>query len=153
MAGTIAAVHVRDNQLVERGALLATIDERDFVVALDAAKAQVASAQAGIASLEADLAQQQNAIRQAQAVLAADEASLKLASVNQARYRNLASDGSGSVQALQQAEAQFGVQSATRDKSRAALQAARQVVAILGADLEKARAALLQARSAQAAAN
>ncbi|WP_306395470.1 HlyD family secretion protein [Telluria beijingensis] len=152
VAGIIETVHVRDNQVVERGALLATIDDRDFVVALDAAKAQVASAQAGIASLEAHLAQQQNAIRQAQAVLAADEASLKLANVNQARYRNLASDGSGSVQALQQAEMQFGVQAATRDRSRAALQAARQVVVILGADLEKARAALLQARAAQAAA-
>lgn len=152
VAGTIAAVHVRDNQVVEKGALLATIDERDFVVALDAARAQVASARAGIASLEAHLAQQQNAIRQAQAALAADEAAFKLAGANQARYRNLASDGSGSVQALQQAEAQFGIQGATRDKSRAALQASRQVVAILGADLDKARAALLQAQAAQAAA-
>lgn len=152
VAGTIAAVHVRDNQVVEPGALLATIDERDFAVALDAAKAQVASAHAGIASLAAHLAQQQNAIRQAQAVLAADEAALHLASANHARYRNLASDGSGSVQALQQAEAQFGIQGAARDKSRAALRAAHQAVAILEADLDKARAALRQAQAAQAAA-
>lgn len=152
VSGTVKAVMVEDNQQVKEGELLATIDDRDFSVALEAEKAQVASADAGIASLEAQLAQQQTAIRQAQAAVAADDAALKLARTNQERYRNLASDGSGSVQALQQAEAQLSMQSAARDKSQAGLQAARQRIDILKADLGKARAVLLQARTAQAAA-
>jgi membrane fusion protein (multidrug efflux system) len=152
VSGTVSAVLVQDNQQVRAGALLAIIDDRDFSIAVDAARAQVAGAAASIASLEAQLTQQETAIVQARAGLAADEAAFKLASANQQRYRNLASDGSASVQALQQAEAQSSIQSAACEKSRAGLQAARQRVAILNADLGKARAALVQAQAAQAAA-
>jgi len=152
VSGTVDAVLVRDNQHVKEGELLAIIDDRDFSIAVDAAKAQVAAADAGIASLEAQLIQQDIAIRQAQAAVAGDNAALTLARANQTRYRSLAADGSGSVQALQQAEAQSGIQSAARDKSQAGLQAARQRVDILKADLGKARAALVQAQAARAAA-
>ena len=152
VSGTVAEVLIDDNQPVKKGELLAIIDDRDFVAALNAAKAQVASAQASIASLEAHLIQQQTAIRQAQAAVAADDAALKLARVNQARYRNLATDGSGTVQAQQQAEAQLSIQLARGEKSQAGLQAARQQVDILNADLEKARATLAHAQAAQATA-
>jgi membrane fusion protein (multidrug efflux system) len=152
VSGTVDKVFIEDNQLVKQGELLATIDDRDFVVAVNAAKAEVASARASIASLEAHLVQQETAIRQAHAAVAADEAGLKLARVNDARYRNLASDGSGTVQALQQAEAQLSIQLASREKNQAGLQAARQQVDILKADLEKARAALVHAQAAQASA-
>jgi membrane fusion protein (multidrug efflux system) len=152
ISGTVNKVFVEDNQQVQEGEPLVTIDDRDFVVAVNAAKAQVASAQASIASLEAHLIQQKSAIRQAQAAIAADDAVLKLARVNQTRYHNLASDGSGTVQALQQAEAQLSIQLAGREKNQAALQAVRQQVDILKADLEKGRAALTQAQAAQAAA-
>jgi membrane fusion protein (multidrug efflux system) len=152
VSGTVTAVLVQDNQQVREGEPLVTIDDRDFKVALDAEKAQVASAEASIVSLEAQLVQQQTAIRQAQAAIVADDAALKLARANQERYRNLASDGSGSVQALQQAEAQLSIQLASLEKSQAGLQAARQRVDILKADLGKARAALAQAHTAQAGA-
>ena len=152
VSGTVSAVLVQDNQPVKLGQLLATIDDRDFIVAVDAAKAQVASARAGIASLQARVGQQENAIRQAQAAVAADEAALRLAMSNRARYRSLAGDGSASVQALQQAEAQSSIQAASLDKSRAGLEAARQGVDVLQADLGKAQAALAQAQAAQAAA-
>lgn len=152
VSGTVNRVLVEDNQAVKVGDLLATIDDRDFVVAVDAAKAQVASAQASITSLQAQLAQQETTIHQVQAVVEADEASLKLAQENQTRYRNLASDGSGSVQAWQQAEAQLSIQQASLKKNRAGLLAARQQVDILRADMEKAKAALAQAKAAQDAA-
>jgi membrane fusion protein (multidrug efflux system) len=152
VSGTVERVLIEDNQPVKKGDLLAIIDDRDFVVAVNAAKAQVASAQASIASLQAHLIQQETAIRQAQAAVAADDAALKLAKVNQARYRNLATDGSGTVQARQQAEAQLSIQLARGEKSQAGLQAARQQVDILKADLEKARAALAHAQAAQATA-
>ncbi len=152
VSGTVDRVLIEDNQPVKKGQLLTTIDDRDFVVAVNAAKAQVAGAQASITSLQAHLIQQESAIRQARAAVAADEAALKLAGVNQARYRNLANDGSGTVQARQQAEAQLSIQLARGEKSQAGLQAARQQVDVLKADLEKARAALAQAQAAQAAA-
>lgn len=152
VSGNVSRVLIEDNQVVKAGDLLVTIDDRDFVVALEAAKAQVASAEANIASLQAQLVRQDSTIHQAQTIVTADEANLKLAQENQKRYRNLASDGSGTVQALQQAEAQLGTQQASLEKNRAGLLAARQQTDILKADLEKAKAALAQTKAGQEAA-
>jgi membrane fusion protein, multidrug efflux system len=152
VSGTVDAVLIKDNQVVKAGDLLATTEDSDFIVAVNAARAQVLGAKATITGLEARLVQQETAIRQAQAALDADNASLKLARTNRARYSNLAADGSGTVQALQQAEAQLGIQLAAEEKNRAGLQSAREQVGILKADLEKARAAYSQALSGQASA-
>lgn len=152
ISGTVQSVLIQDNQKVTSGELIAIIDDRDFVVAVSATKAQVASAHASIASLRAHLLRQETAIRQAQAAVSADDAGLELAQANRVRYRNLSTDGSGTVQALQQAEAQLSIQLASLEKNRAGLLAARQQVDILQADLEKAKAALAQAQAAQAAA-
>lgn len=143
---------VEENQQVKAGDLLATINDEDFIVAVDAAKAQVENANAHIASIKARLAQQQTTIRQAQAAIDVDNAELKLAKENQTRYRNLAADGSGTVQAMQQAEAQLSIRLANRDKNLAGLDATKQQVDILKTELESAKAALSQAKAAQAAA-
>src|SRR3546814_6816452 len=145
----IGKVLVEENQPVKAGDLLAATDDRDFIVAVDAAKAQVAAAQASVEGLAARVAQQETAIRQAQATVAVDDAELKLAEANQKRYRNLASDGSGSIQAQQQAEAQLAIRLASRDKNRAGLQAARQQTDILRADFEKAKTARSQAQRSE----
>ena len=152
IAGKVDQVFVEENQQVKAGDLLATIDDRDFVVAVDAAKAQVSGANASVASLEARLTQQQNAIHQAQAAVAMDKAELVLARANHERYRNLAADGSGTVQAMQQAQSQLNIRLASQEKNQAGLKAAQQQVAILQAELEKTKAALAQAQAAQAAA-
>ncbi len=91
-------------------------------------------------------------IQQAQAAVAADEAAVKLAQANQKRYRSLASGGAGSVQALQQADAELSIQQASLEKNQAGLKAARQQVDILRADLDKANAAQAHAQAAQSAA-
>ncbi|EHU2434064.1 MULTISPECIES: HlyD family secretion protein [Acinetobacter] len=152
ISGTIHRVLVEENQQVKAGDLLATINDEDFIVAVDAAKAQVENANAHIASIKARLAQQQTTIRQAQAAIDVDNAELKLAKENQTRYRNLAADGSGTVQAMQQAEAQLSIRLANRDKNLAGLDATKQQVDILKTELESAKAALSQAKAAQAAA-
>lgn len=152
VSGTIDRVLVQEHQQVQAGDLLASIDDREFVVAVAAARAQVASAQASISSLQAQLARQQTSIQQAQASVAAEQANLQLAQENRTRYRNLAADGSGTLQARQQAEAQLGIQQAGLDTAQAGLLAARQQVSILQAELEKARASLALASSAQQAA-
>lgn len=152
VSGTIDRVLVEENQPVRKGQLLATIDDRDFAIAVKAAKAQVAGARASVSSLQAHLVRQETAIVQARAAVDADDAALELARSNRTRYGNLAADGSGTVQALQQARAQLAIQQANREKSAAGLQSARQQVGVLAAELEKARAALDLALAAQAAA-
>ncbi|WP_336041032.1 HlyD family secretion protein [Acinetobacter dispersus] len=152
VAGNISSVQVSDNQYVKKGQLLATIDDRDYVIALETAKAQVASAKASIKNIQAHLEQQDTQIQQAQTSIQADSAALKLAKVNADRYRNLASDGSGTVQAMQQADTQLTIQNAILEKSQANLKTTQQHTSVILADLEKAKATLAQAETAQAAA-
>ena len=152
ISGTVEKVLVEDNQLVMAGDLLAMIDDRDFVIAVDSAKAQVASAEASISSLHSHLVLQETLIRQAQAELAADDAALKFAQADQVRYHQLASNGSGTVKAMQQAEAQLGIQLATREKNLAGIQAAQQQINIIKADLEKSKADMAQSVTAQSTA-
>jgi membrane fusion protein (multidrug efflux system) len=153
VAGVMTQVHVADNQEVPAGALLVNIDDRDLRIAVDNARAHAASAQAAIDSLRAQITRQQSVIRQARATLAAAEANLKLAQANRERFTNLARDGSGTVQAQQQAQAQWDVQRAACERDLAGLHSAEQQTAILHADLEKARAALLAAQAEKAAAD
>jgi membrane fusion protein (multidrug efflux system) len=95
--------------------------------------------------LRAQLDRQQSAIAQAQAAVAASSANLKLAEANRLRFAYLARDGSGSVMAAQQAEAEWRIQRAARARDQAGLRAAEQQVAILRAEQDKAEAASAQA--------
>ncbi|AQW31655.1 HlyD family secretion protein (plasmid) [Ralstonia syzygii subsp. celebesensis] len=153
VAGTIIRVDVADHQEVRAGAPLASIDDRDLRIAADNAKAHIASAQATIDGLQAQIARQLSTIEQARAAVAATGANLKLAEANRSRFANLARDGSGTVQAQQQAEAQWDIQRAARERDLAGLHSAEQQTAILRADLEKARANLLSAQAEKATAD
>lgn len=147
VSGTVDQVLIKDNQRVQKADLIATIDNRDFVVALDSAKAQANSAKASVASLQAKLTYQDSLVQQAQAAVEADTASLKLAQLNLKRYTNLATDGSGTVQAREEAQAKLAIQKANLHKNQAGLAAAKQQIKILRADIEKAKAVLVQAKA------
>jgi membrane fusion protein (multidrug efflux system) len=58
VSGYVSAALVGDNEQVKAGEILATIDVRDFRVALDQAKADVAAAKAVVATKQASLAAQ-----------------------------------------------------------------------------------------------
>ena len=62
VTGYLQQVLVKDNERVTTGQVLARIDDRDFKVALDQAKADVAAAEATIASKQAQLDVQQAVI-------------------------------------------------------------------------------------------
>ena len=53
VGGPVTAVPVADNQQVEAGAVLAQIDQRDYQVALDKARAELADAQAALVAARA----------------------------------------------------------------------------------------------------
>lgn len=131
VAGLVTEMLVEDNQHVEAGAPLIRIDDRELQIRL-------ADAKAAISSLKAQLARQQSVIVQAQATLKASAAGLKLAESNRQRFANLAHDGSGSVQAAQQAEKEWATQTATLARDQAGLLSAEQQVAIFQAELGKA---------------
>lgn len=148
LAGTVAKVLVEDNQSVHAGQLLAVLDDRDARVAVDSARAQVLSAQAVVNGLKAQLVRQRSLRAQASATVAADNASLTLAEANRTRFHAMAKDGSGTLQAQQQADAQWLVQQASRERDLAALQGVDQQSAVIQADVDKAQATLLAAQAA-----
>src|SRR5882757_5083463 len=107
VGGYLQQVLVKDNERVRTGQVLARIDDRDFKVALDQARADVAAARAAIASKQAQLEVQQAVIGAARATLDVDRASVTFAAQDNKRYTDLAANGSGSVQNAQQAQARI----------------------------------------------
>ena len=152
VAGPVTEVLVEENDTVKAGQTLARIDDRDYELAVRSAKATLTSAQASADALKAQSTVQQSVIRQADSTLLADEANLKLARADFNRYSSLAADGSGTIQARQQAQARLRVQEAQHEKNRAILQAETERLTILQADLQRANAAVEQANTALAQA-
>ena len=126
VSGYLTQVLVGDNEHVKAGQVLARIDDRDFKVALDQAKADVAAAQAAIASKHAQLEVQQAVIDAAKATIDVDNAAQTFAEQENKRYTDLAATGYGSVQNAQQAQ--------SRDRRRTGGDRARQRQSRLGAE-------------------
>jgi len=152
VAGNVAEVLVEDHQAVKKGQLLARIDDRDYLVAVDMAKADLAQAEADLARLRAAIAQQGSAIERAAAAIAAGNATLKFAQANEARYRDLSSDGSATLQDRQQAESQAEAAAAQHKADVAALSSARQQVGILEAQVAQGEAQVARSKAALEAA-
>src|ERR1700722_16393529 len=90
VSGYLREVLVGDNESVVAGQVLARIDERDFQVALDQAKADVAAARAAITGKQAQLGVQQTVIDAANATVEVDQATAKFAAQENKRYTDLA---------------------------------------------------------------
>jgi membrane fusion protein (multidrug efflux system) len=152
ISGQITQVLVIDNQTVRRGQLLATIDDRDYRVALASAEADLDSAKANVEALIRQLARQDDVIAQARAATEVDTAAVMLSKANAGRYRDLASDGSASRQEEQEAASRLAADEAASRRDLAGHGAASAQVPILRAQLEQAQAAVARAQAAADAA-
>jgi membrane fusion protein (multidrug efflux system) len=149
VSGYLGAVAVGDNEHVTAGQTLAKIDDRDFRVALDQAKADVAAATAMVGTKQAALAQQQSVIDAARATVTVDEANRTFAEQDNDRYSHLAASGSGSVQNAQQAAMRIGSARAAVARDTASLETATKQVDVLKADLAQAQATLAHDQALQ----
>jgi membrane fusion protein (multidrug efflux system) len=149
VTGYLNQVLVKDNERVTTGQVLARIDDRDFKVALDQAKADVAAARATITSKQAQLDVQQAVINAAKATLDVDQAAVTFAAQENKRYTDLAASGSGSVQNAQQAQARIASAQATLARDNANLVSALKQVDLLKAEIVQASAALARAEALQ----
>ncbi|MGI4861395.1 MAG: HlyD family secretion protein [Janthinobacterium lividum] len=140
VTGQVTSVAVRDNQLVHAGDLLATIDDRNYVIAVEKAKAQLAHDRDEVTNSAASIARQPSVIGQNDAQVAQVEPRVVLARQNAERYRNLADAGSGSRQDQQQAEATLREQQADLAAAQAAAHGARRQSDILKAQQAAAEA-------------
>jgi multidrug efflux pump subunit AcrA (membrane-fusion protein) len=95
-AAWVATVPVHDGDVVEQGTLLARLDERDFLL-------RITQAQADIARLKADIASEQNRLQTDQLALAQERELLELAEQTVVRQQRLKTQRVGAEQALDDA--------------------------------------------------
>ena len=150
VSGYLDRVLVADNEHVKAGQVLARIDDRDFRVALDQARADVQAANATISSKEAQLDVQQAVIKAARATLDVDQANLTFAAQDNKRYTDLAASGSGSAP-----ERAAGCNRASRRRGQrssattpTSLRRLKQID-LLKAEIEQAKAAAARADAVQ----
>jgi membrane fusion protein (multidrug efflux system) len=152
VAGHIVEVPVADNQKVHAGDLLARIDDGDYRLAVDAAKAKIATQDATIARFGRQIEAQNAAIDQAAAQIASTDAQAegavadqKRAELELGRSQKLADVAFGSQQRLEQATADHARAAATLAAALAAKAGA--VAALAGA---KDAAEVLKAEQTEA---
>jgi membrane fusion protein (multidrug efflux system) len=149
VSGYLSAVLVGDNERVKAGQVLARIDDRDFVVALDQAKADVAAATATVTSKQAQLDVQQSVIAAAKATIEVDTATKTFAGQENRRYTDLAATGYGSVQNAQAAQSRNASAEAAIQRDQANLVSALKQVDLIKAELAQAVAASARATALQ----
>jgi membrane fusion protein (multidrug efflux system) len=149
VSGYLHQVLVRDNEPVKAGQVLARIDDRDFKVALDQAKADVAAAEATIASKQAQLDVQHAVIAAAKATIEVDSAAKTFTNQENKRYTDLAATGFGSVQNAQQAQSRNAGAEAAILRDTANLASAEKQVDLLKAEIAQAIAASTRASALQ----
>lgn len=149
VAGLVRAVPAADFQVVRQGAVLAEIDDRDYRAALAKAEADVATATAVVAASTAQASVAMADLAAARAGLGATEATLSRNTREAARQARLLTDGVGSQQALDAADAAKVQNAAQIRQGEAGITSARAKLQVIAAQVGQARAALAAAQAAR----
>ncbi len=172
VGGTVTKVAVNDNQLVEAGAMLVELDPRDYQVAVDKARAELADAEAsGIAAQNSvpitsttaasSVTSARGGITQAQGGVAAAERELDAARARlttaQARVREADANAAKAARDVERlrgllakdevSQQQFDTLVATAEAQKAAADSARSQVAEAEAGIRVGESKLTQARA------
>jgi membrane fusion protein, multidrug efflux system len=140
ISAAVVGVPVTDNQLVEQGAVLVHLDDRDFIAQRDQAVASVANLNAQIAAQQAKIEQANKQVTQA-------EAALTFAQQQADRYQTLAKQGSGTVEQAQQYTSNLLQSHASYAAAQANAVATEKQVPVLQAQLQTSEAQLEQAQA------
>jgi membrane fusion protein, multidrug efflux system len=149
VSGYLVEAPVQDNETVKGGQVLARIDDRDYKVALDEAKANVLAAQALIDSQQGAVETQNALIDTAKGSVAVDQANEVFAEQENERYSHLATTGYGSVQNAQNATAKIGSARASIERDTGTLESMKKQLDVIKAQTAQARAALAHEEAAE----
>jgi membrane fusion protein, multidrug efflux system len=112
VSGYVKDVMVKDNQKVQKGDTLFTIDDRDYKIALmqaqaalETAKSNVAASRANTAAARSGIATSRQGVQTIDAQIAAAQVNLTRATQDFNRYQNLIQDHSITQQQFEQAQA------------------------------------------------
>ncbi len=140
ISAAIVEVPVTDNQLVEAGAVMVRLDDRDFVAQRDQARASVEN-------LIAQIAAQQAKIDQANKQVAQAQAALTFAQQEADRYQQLAQKGTATIEQAQQYTSNLLQSEASFSAAQANAVATEKQIPILEAQRKLADAQLAQAEA------
>jgi membrane fusion protein (multidrug efflux system) len=174
VSGTITKVLVDDNQLAEAGALLVELDPRDYQVAVDRMRAELADAEASAlaaqsnvpitsAAATSNVTTARGGVTQAQSGVAASEKEVEAARARlvtaQARLREMEANAAKAARDVERlrgllakdevSQQQFDAATAAADAQRASADSAKSQVAEAEAGIRVAESKLSQARAGE----
>jgi membrane fusion protein (multidrug efflux system) len=150
--GYVAAVKADDNTKVHAGDVVATLDDGDYRIAVDAAHANIATQSATIERIGKQITAQEAAVAQAKAQLASMNAGATRADLELKRQQQLAQQQYSSQQKLEQAQSDRDQARAAVMGAQAAVEAAATNVDVLKAQQQEAARALEQLKTTLAKA-
>src|SRR5882757_6246952 len=152
VAGHIAAILPGDNALVRAGDVVFRIDDGDYRIAVDAARTRIATQQATIERIGRQVTAAESAVEQAKAQLVSAEAGLKRADLDFDRQQALSTKGFASRATFEVSEAGRDQGLAAVKAGQAAFDAARDNVDVTKAQQAEARAQLAEFQTSLAKA-
>lgn len=142
VSGTLTEVNVTNNELVEEGQVLATIDSAKYELAVDRSQTDL---QLATQTSKADV----SAVTTAQAKVAEAEANLKNAEVKGQRIIRLSEQGAASVSRADDARSKIEASKARLASAQSELEKAKSNLGSTGRDNAKVQSALVALDSAQ----
>jgi len=152
VSGHIASIFPGDNALVHSGDVVFRIDDGDYRIAVNAARSRIETQQATIDRIGRQVTAQESAVEQAKAQLASAEAGLKRAGLDFDRQQELSAKGFASRATFEVSEAGRDQGMAAVRSARAAFDAARDNVEVTRAQQAEARAQLAELQTSLAKA-
>lgn len=142
LSARVTKVLVSDNQHVQQGDLLMELEPEDFRLAIQRARAALASHEAELLQARSKLLQQSSMIDASKADVGASEATFDRAKIDLSRAQALRKPGYVSEERVTTLTADSRVARSLVSKAQADLQAQRQQVASLNAEIERLQAQL-----------
>lgn len=140
VSGYVAEVNVTDNQMVKAGDPLVTLDNGDYLIALEQTEAAIDTEMLSLKRIDAQIVGAQATLEQADAQKVALEAAVRGADITQRRAGELQSKSVGTVASLDNAQVAL-------DQARANLVAGDAGIASAKANIELLRAQRAEAES------
>lgn len=147
LGARIDNVLVEDNQHVTKGELLVHLERADFELAVERARAALATREAEYEQAQSRLTQQGSLIAAGQAEVAANQATFNRSQLDLNRAQALRKPGFVSEERVTTLSAESHVARSQVDKAQADLQSQRQQVNALSADLKRLDAQIANART------
>ena len=147
VAAYVTTLHVDDNAPVTTGELLVQLDPREFVTAVQSARASLENATATARNVAARQHEQTAVIAEAEAKVSGGRARLTFVQQNLKRYAILTKTGASTTQRWQQAQSDIGQVEAEVQGDLAVRDAAQDHLRVLQTELQQADAAVDRAHA------